>query len=388
MQHQPLPSPVSLTSDETKQFLQLTQAHRTPQALAQRARIVLAAHAHPNWSSNQLAQLLKLNARLIRKWRQRWQETHSLKDLPRSGAPRRFSSLARAQMTALACSLPRSHGIPLARWSRTELARHAARTPNGPEISPRTVGRWLSAEQIHPWRFHSWQHIQDPEAFLLRARPVLRLYEHAAALLEQGTWVVCTDEKTSIQARQAEQAPRPAIPQHPVYQSPRYHRRGAVNLMAALSVADGLVYGQCYTRKRFVDFRTFLETIVLPEAKMRGVKTIALVLDNGTTHASKQLPQWVKELAKSSNGKLTMQLYWLPTNASWLDQIEIWFSLLQRDLLQPNHFTSRDELEAAILDFIRHYNQTAKPLKWSYTVEQLEHKLEPRLRRDLTLVGA
>ena len=74
-----------------------------------------------------------------------------------------------------------------------------------------------------------------------------------------------------------------------------------------------------------------------------------------------------------------MQLYWLPTNASWLDQIEIWFSLLQRKLLQPNHFTSLDELERAIQDFIAHYNQTAKPLKWSYTVEQLEHKLEPRL---------
>jgi hypothetical protein len=214
---------------------------------------------------------------------------------------------------------------------------------------------------------------------LQRARPVLRLYEHAQSLLQEGTWVVCTDEKTSLQARQAEQAPRPAISRHPVYQSPRYYRRGAVNLMAALSVADGLVYGQCHARKRFVDFRTFLETVVLPEARTRGVKTIALVLDNGTTHASKQLPQWVKEQNARSEGRLIVQLYWLPTNASWLDQIEIWFSLLQGKLLQPNHFTSRDELERAILDFITRYNQAAKPLQWSYTVEQLEHKLAPRL---------
>ncbi len=149
--------------------------------------------------------------------------------------------------------------------------------------------------------------------------------------------------------------------------------------MAALSVADGLVYGQCHTHKRFVDFRTFLETVVVPEARTRGVKTIALVLDNGSTHASRQLPQWVEELAKSSSGKLTMQLSWLPPNASWLDQIEIWFSLLQRKLLQPNHFTRLDELEQAILAFIVHYNQAAKPLQWSYTVEQLEHKLASRL---------
>ena len=93
--------------------------------------------------------------------------------------------------------------------------------------------------------------------------------------------------------------------------------------MAALSVADGLVYGQCHPRKRFVDFRSFLETVVVAEAHRRGVQTIALVLDNGSTHAPKQLPGFVQELETRSEGQLTMRLYWLPTNASWLDQIEI-----------------------------------------------------------------
>ncbi len=374
-----LPS-FQLTPSEVKSLLQLREARRTPQAVAKRAQIVLTAHAHPDWSSQQLAQSLGLKARLIRKWRRRWSETHSLQDAPRLGAPRQFSSEVRAQVTALACGLPRSYGVPLAHWSRVELARYAARTPSLPEISASTIGRWLAAEQIRPWRYHSWQHIQNPETFLVRARPVLRLYEHAAALLEQGIWVVCADEKTSIQAREAEQAPRPAIRKHPVYQSPRYHRRGALHLMAALSVADGLIYGQYHTRKCFIDFRSFLETVVVAEAKRRGMQTVALVLDNGPTHASKQLPGFVQELATASDGKLTMQLYWLPTNASWLDQLEIWFSLLQRKLLQPNHFCSLDELEQAILDFIAHYNRTAEPLKWSYTAEKLERKLGTNLR--------
>jgi len=251
-----------------------------------------------------------------------------------------------------------------------------------PTISARTIGRWLTAEQIRPWRFHSWQHIQEPEEFLQRARPVLHLYEHATALLREGIWVVCADEKTSIQAREAKQAPRPATHQHPVYQSPRSTRHGALNLMGALSVADGRVYGQCHARKRFIDFRTFLETSIVAEAHRRGVQTVALILDNGPTHAPKQLPAWAEELAAQPEGKLAMQLYWLPVNTSWLDQIEIWFSILQRQLLQPNHFSSLKELEQAILDFIIRYNQTAKPLKWSYTAEQLEHKLAPRLRRD------
>src|SRR5438045_9074833 len=113
------------------------------------------------------------------------------------------------------------------------------------------------------------------------------------------------------------------------------------------------------------------ETVVVPEAKTRHVQTRALILDNGTTHAPKQLPQWTKELEIRSDGKLTIQLYWLPTNASWLDQLEIWFSLLQEKLLQPNHFESLKDLEQAILNFIARYNQAARPLKRSYTARQL-----------------
>jgi transposase-like protein len=358
----------------------LSEAHRIAPAVAERVQLIETSQKHQDWGTKQLAQALHRHESWVRKWRRRWQEKQSLTDAPRSGAPRRFSPEVRAQVTALACSLPRSHGVPLARWSRTELARRATAIPTLPTISARTIGRWLTAEQIRPWRFHSWQHIQDPEAFLLRARPVLHLYEQATSLLKQGVWVVCTDEKTSIQAREAEQAPRPAVQLHPMYQSPRYHRRGALHLMAAFSVADGLVYGQCHMRKRFVDFRSFLETVVVAEAQRRGVQKVALVLDNGSTHAPKQLPGFVKKLETTSEDKLTIQLYWLPTNASWLDQLEIWFSLLQRKLLHPNHFCNLDELQQALLDFIAHYNQTAKPFKWSYTVEHLEHKLTTRLR--------
>ncbi|SRR6266700_493933 len=177
-----LPS-FQLTATEMKSLLQIIQARRSPQGLVKRAQIVLSVHEHPDWNSKQLAQSLGLNARLIRKWRRRWQQTHSLQDAPRSGGPRRFSSQVRAQVTALACSLPRAHGVPLAHGSRAELARYVAALPSLPDISASTLGRWLAAEQIHPWRYHSWQHIQDAEAFLLRARPVLQLYEHATVLL-------------------------------------------------------------------------------------------------------------------------------------------------------------------------------------------------------------
>lgn len=242
-------------------------------------------------------------------------------------------------------------------------------------ISAATVGRWLAQEKIRPWRFHNWQHILDPEAFLERARPILRLYERARALLREGVWVVCTDEKTSIQARKREQPTRPAGRGHPVHISPRYERQGAIQLFAGLSVADGQVYGMCRKRKCFVDFQAFLLEVILPEALRRGMHTVALIVDNGTTHAAKQLEGWLKQVIAERGWSLQVEVHWLPSNASWLDQIEIWFSVLQRKLLNPNDFESLLALVKAIDSFIRYHNRIAKPIHWTYTVEKLEQKL-------------
>jgi len=247
-----------------------------------------------------------------------------------------------------------------------------------PAPSARTVGRWLKAERIRPWRYHQWQHLHDLELFLVRARSVLQAYPQAKALLTQGIWLVCMDEKTSIQAREGEKPPRPAEVESPQLQESRYSRRGALHLFAALSVADGKVSGAFRDRKRFVDFQRTIEEMIIPEALARCVHTVELILDNGTTHAPKQLERWLQLLPVVQAGKLTFHVIWLPTNASWLDQIEIWFSILQRQLLQPNHFVNLDDLRHTISAFIAYYNEDAKSIKWTYTVEKLEKKIEER----------
>ncbi len=263
----------------------------------------------------------------------------------------------------------------LSRWSLAEIAA-SLNTPAGQmSISPSTLSRWFRADRLKPWQYHHWQHILDPHAFLERARPVLQLYEHAQTLLEHGIWVVCSDEKTSIQARELEQAPQAAIPRWPMHVSPRYSRRGAVQLFAGLSVADGQKYGQVFPRKRFVDFQAFLLETIIPEALRRGVHTVKLILDNGPTHAPKQLQAWLDTQTQQHGWPLKVEVIWLPRNASWLDQIEIWFSVLTRKLLTPNHFKSVDDLTQAILDFIRCDNRSARPIRWTYTVDKLEKKL-------------
>jgi transposase len=378
----PKPSyPICLTEGEKKQLQKQVRAHKTGQDQVVRAKLLLVANEHPEWSNPQIAKAVGTTDRTVRKWRGRWVATHSIVDAPRSGAPRRFGPEERASVTALACSLPSQSGVPLSRWSRTSIARAISKRlkqMGKPAPSARTVGRWLKAEHIRPWRYHNWQHLHDLESFLARARPVLQAYPQAKALLAQGIWLLCMDEKTSIQAREGEEAPRPAQVGSPSLRESRYIRRGALHLFAALSVADGKVCGVFRDRKRFVDFQNAILEMVIPEALGRCVQTVELILDNGTTHAPKQLEDWLDHLPIVVEGKLTFHVMWLPTNASWLDQIEIWFSVLQRQLLQPNHFVSLDDLAAAITTFLAYYNEGAKAIKWTYTVEKLEKKLEER----------
>jgi hypothetical protein len=286
-----------------------------------------------------------------------------------------FPPEVRAQATALACSLPKEEGQPVSRWSLETIAARLVVLQLITSIAVSTLSRWFAAEKLKPWRYHSWQHILNPETFLERARPVLQLYEQAHELLTKGIWVVCADEKTSIQAREPEQKTRPAQSGQPVLVESRYRRRGFLHLFAALSVADGYKLGQTFTRKRFVDFQAFLLEALVPEAMRRGVHTVKLILDNGTTHAPKQLQAWLDTQAQINEWPFTIEVIWLPANASWLDQIEIWFSVLQRKVLQPNDFISPDELAEAIFNFIRCENESPKPINWTYTVQKLEAKL-------------
>lgn len=263
--------------------------------------------------------------------------------------------------------------MPIARWSYSELAKALVRLGVVTSIAVSSVWRWLKAERLKPWHYHLWQHSTDPQ-FRDRARVVLALYEQAAALLQRKIWVVCVDEKTSIQARERIDLPRPAGPGRPVRVASRYKRRGALQLFGALSVADGKVYGCCRARRRFVDFQALVQTGIVPEATARGVREIRLILDNGPTHAPKQLEGWLARQQREQNWPFTVTVAWLPKYASWLDQIEIWFSILQRKVLTPNHFENLGALSQRIMDFIAHYDESAQPLNWSYTVAKFNEK--------------
>ena len=365
--------PITLTDEQKKQLQQLVNARKTAQGQARRAKVVLLAAEHSDWTNEQIAAEVGCSEKTVRSWRARWYTEPSLADRPRSGRPRVFSPEVRAQATAVACSRPQAEGVPLARWSYAEIAQRLVSLGLVACLAPSTLWRWLQAERIKPWRYHAWQHVRDPR-FLELAKPILRLYELAQLLYQRGVWVVCTDEKTSIQAREGIDLPQPAVAGQPQHLAARYQRRGALQLFAGLSVADGQVFGCCRDRRCLVDFQAFIQEALIPEAIQRGVSMICLILDNGPTHAPKQLADWLAHQQTEQQWPFEIKLFWLPKYASWLDQIEIWFSILQRKVLTPNHFESVAHLKQVLLDFIQYHNRTAKPMNWSYTIAKLEQK--------------
>lgn len=217
----PLPKyPIPLTPEQEAHLHQLSTCYTAPYATVQRARILLLAPQHPTWQNAEIARQVGCWGQTVKHWRQRWQQTDSIRDAPRAGTRRTFTPLQRAQMTALACSAPRAHGTPWPRWSGEKRAQVAIEQQLVAHISPGTLRAWLRQDKSKPWQYPSWPRSTAPR-FVDQASPVLELYAHAPALAAQGAAVVCSDEKTSMQARQRVSATQAAAPGWPIHVADR-----------------------------------------------------------------------------------------------------------------------------------------------------------------------
>jgi transposase len=356
---------ITLTPEQEVRLQRVSSCYMAPFAIVQRAQIVLYAFQYPAWTNATIAQRLGCSVTTVKRWRRRWQATESLRDVPRAGRRRTFTPLQRARVIALACSAPRQYDKPWQRWSSEKLARVAIEQQIVERIAPSTIRTWLRQDKIKPWRYHAWQHSTDPQ-FVAKAVPVLDLYEQAPRLHAHGELTVCADEKTSIQARQRVTPTKPAGPGQVVQVADRYKRMGAVQLFCALAVASGLTFAQTRVTKKFIDFKAFL-TDLFQSALCAGITVLHLILDNGPTHAPKQLVTWLASLALS----FEVRVYWLPTYASWLDQVEIIFSKVQRDVLMPSDFTSTQALERTLQAYFSDLNHHPQPIEWTYTTTKL-----------------
>lgn len=228
----------------------------------------------------------------------------------------------------------------------------------------------LDADCIRPWYHRSWLFPRDPH-FQEKAAPILDLYQgffEERVLTREEELVVCFDQKTSIQARQRKHVSRPAHPQQRMQVEHEYERRGALNLFCLLNVFEGKVFGRLYEGRGRAETERLLGEALQSEP-YRSAKTIHLVLDNGSCQHPSTFPAWLQKHYPQ------VRVYYVPVHASWLNQIEIYFSILQRKALTPNDFESLEALREHLMAFQEHYNHQARPFNWKFTRQDLEQRL-------------
>ena len=280
--------------------------------------------------------------------------------------PRRvFPPSVVIEVKALACELPKLHGKPLSRYSMAEIRRAVIERGLVAEISGATLWRWLDREAIRPWRYRSWIFPRDPK-FAEKAGRVLDLYEGRWENKPLGPkdFVLSADEKTSIQARRRCHPSLPTAPDRPMRVEHEYERDGALAYIAAWDVHRAKIFGRCEPTTGIVPFGRLVDE-VMSQPPYSSARRVFWVVDNGSSHRGAAASQRLQERWP------TIVLVHTPVHASWLNQVEIYFSIIQRKVLTPNDFTSLAEVEQRLLAFHKHYEQMAKPFQWRFTRRDL-----------------
>jgi transposase len=256
----------------------------------------------------------------------------------------------------LACERPDLVGRRLSQWDCPELARQLITDGIVEEISASTVRRMLAAHQLKPWRQHLWLYPKHPRDAAFDAT-VAELLDLSTRPLRAEELVLSVDEKTSLQPRPRPAPTLPAQPHHlPNHIEHEDKRAGALKLFAAFDTRSGKVYGHCDDRKRPRDFMAFLEAVDV-EVEER-IRTIHLVCDHVRTHPGKEVRPWLAHHPR-------FVMHFTPVHGSWMNQVEQWFSILQRKRLRMVDFASKDQLRAKLDQFIQEWNHHAHPFNWS-----------------------
>jgi transposase len=366
-----------LSAVQEQKLTSWARAATTPQRLARRARIILGSAA--GLGSRRLAQQERMSRTTVQRWRARFVAAgcDGLHDRPRRGRPSVLAPTTRALVVALACERPADRDIPLSRYSLSELALEAATISGDAPPSRSSIWRWLMQDALRPWRHRCWIFPRDPH-FLELAGPVLDLY--ACRWQGQPLWadeyVLSADEKTSIQARRRLQPTLPPGPHQAARVEHEYERQGAVQYLAAWDVHRAVVFGRCEPKTGKAAFGRLVDQVMDLEP-YRSARRVFWIVDNGSSHRGERAADELRAYHPR------IVVVHTPVHASWLNQIEQYFSILQRKVLTPNDLITLQDLEDRIIAFGKRYSTLGKPFAWTFTRQELERRLrEPTLHVD------
>jgi hypothetical protein len=292
------------------------------------------------------------------------------KNVPDRVAPAPFPPELVVQVKALACELPARYDVPLSRWSLDELTRHVRHSGLVAQLSQTTLWRWLHEDAIRPWQHRCWIFPRDPE-FAAKAGRILDLYQRQweGKPLQEDEFVISADEKTSIQARRRIHPTLPPQPGRPMKVEHEYERLGAWAYLAAIDVHGPRLFGRCEAASGIAPFDRLVAQTMTQEP-YRSARRVFWIMDNGSSHRGQ------RSVKRLQHRYANLQVVHGPIHASWLNQIEIYFSIIQRKVLTPNDFDSLEMLAERLQRFERHYEAIAKPFEWKFTRDDLNQLVQ------------
>jgi transposase len=340
--------------------------YTAPFWLVLQARIVLLAA--DDVMNVDIARRLGVDVDTVGKWRKRFvtEGLAGLKDRRRSGRPRRFAAEVVAGVKAMACQPPATRQLPWSRWSSAELAAQAVAEGLTVSVSASTLRRWLAEDAIKPWRHRSWIFPRDPD-FAAKAARVLDLYERIwdGAPLGDDEFVISADEKSQLQALSRCHPELAAGPGRLRRVEFEYQRHGTLAYFGAYDVHRARLIGRVAPTTGIVPFAELVERVMTSEPYASATR-VFWVVDNGSSHNGQA------SIERMRTAWPTATLVHLPVHASWLNQIEIVFSVLQRKVIKPIDVADLDELAARLTAFEPRYNAAARPFDWRFTRADLD----------------
>jgi len=372
---QPHKYDIRLSGAEKQALRQLKHDGQSERRLADRARIILWT---AEWLAvDTIAERLEIHRDTVIAWRQRFLARRAagqtpldrLRDQPRSGRPPTFSASQIAQIKAVACEKPAELELPLSRFSLAEVMVWIQQAEVVPAISLSSVWRLLHQAAIRPWYYRGWLFPRDP-AFAAKAGVVLDLYQRCwlGTVLRPDDYVISADEKSGLQILARLHATVPPTPGQTGRYEFEYERHGTLAYLAALDVFSGQVFGRIEATTGIEPFGHLVDQVML-QAPYGSAHRVFWIVDGGSSHHPNTSP------ARLQGCYPNIRVVHLPTHASWLNQIEIYFSILQRKALTPMDANDRLKLAERILCFQEYYDRTAKPFNWKFTRDDLQERL-------------
>jgi len=334
-------SVVGLTKEERRMLESLTRSRVSPAADVKRARLIIMLDDGLSWQT--ISEQLPCSPDYINRWRRRFgaERLGGLYARHRGRAPAKDVAKVEAKILAWTQKRPTDGST---HWSSRKLAKALG-------VSHMMVARAWVKRGLKPHRLERYMASNDPE-FEAKAADIIGLYIHPPAYAA----VFCVDEKTAIQALDRFDPVLPLSPGRAERHGFEYHRHGTLSLYAALNTKTGDILGKTAPRHTSAEFVAFLADLVAHQPKG---KQIHVICDNLSAHKTQRVKQF---LADHPN----VSIHYIPTYSSWLNQVELWFAKIQRDVIARGVFTSVADLKRKLMRYIRHYNKTPKPIKWIY----------------------